>query len=104
LTRRLDYRFGENYPNCTYTNYYPYDASICTQICQYYNNTNYCDGPCSCSDPAFAVGSYPYTSPVGSFSSNGYGLFDMAGNISSWCWDWYGNAYYTGGQIDPQGP
>ncbi len=83
---------------------FPWGNTISETQADYFSDPaslSYDLGPDGYND-AFNDGTYPYTGPVGYFAANGYGLFDMAGNVSEWCWDWYGTPYAGG--ADPRGP
>ena len=70
------YPWGDTDPQCTTANFY--------------NDGSYCVGD---------------TSEVESYSANGYGLYDMSGNVFEWVSDWFQSDYYSVSPTnDPQGP
>jgi formylglycine-generating enzyme required for sulfatase activity len=83
---------------------YPWSDSIDVSMANFWDS----------GDP-YETGSYPWTTPTGYYDgsqipagtdmANGYGLYDIAGNVSEWCDDWYDSNYYNVSPYDnPEGP
>jgi uncharacterized repeat protein (TIGR03803 family) len=89
---------------------FPWGDTISESQANYMGDTNYSYDLGPPGDNAIGmIGGGPYTSPVGSFPANGYGLYDMAGNIFEYCWDWYAAPPYPAGSpylggTNPTGP
>jgi formylglycine-generating enzyme required for sulfatase activity len=88
---------------------FPFGDDISHSLANYFSEPKvfpYDLGPEWGYNPAFDDGIFPYTAPVWSFKPNGFGLYQMAGNVSQWCNDWFCPMCATPliGASNPTGP
>jgi len=79
-----------------------YAARAGTTSTYYWGNAH--DAPTMEQYAWYSANSGDTTHGVGQKLPNAWGLYDMAGDVCQWCWDWYDTTYPTVAQTDPTGP
>lgn|GEM_PF-2390976 len=66
---------------------------------------NYVAGFVAMDDSGYSYDGARYTAPVGNYptATSIWGVYDMAGNVSEWCNEWYANSFPSE-SFDPEGP
>ena len=66
---------------------------------------NYCDKQCDFQwKDEKADDGYRWTAPVGRYPEEGYGLYDMSGNVWEWVEDWYDEQFYSTDKVKEPDP
>lgn len=82
---------------------FPFGQNITHAQANYQSSTTYAydTSPTIGFHPGYGVGALPYTAPAESFATNGYGLYNMAGNVREYCWDSGLGDYASGYAVNP---
>ncbi len=85
---------------------YPWGDSFYNgQTSPEYFLANYVIGLITEDDSGYSIDGARFTAPVGNYATGAsyWGAYDMAGNVSEWCRDWYATQY-SQNPVDPEGP